>query len=118
MEQDFEDFEILVVVDHNEELYGVLRERTSNQKVRVILNESPHKGQASTMNCGIRESRVEIICFIDDDAVASRNWLSKIVGVYDTNTVAVGGHIEPIWIGGKPSYLPEEFYWMVGATGD
>jgi glycosyltransferase involved in cell wall biosynthesis len=118
LEQDFEDFEILVVVDHNEKLYEILRERLSDQKVRVIFNDSPRRGQASTMNCGVRESRGEIICFIDDDAVASRNWLSKLVGAYDASTIAVGGRIEPIWIGGKPNYLPEEFYWMVGATGN
>jgi glycosyltransferase involved in cell wall biosynthesis len=118
LEQDFENFEILVVVDHNKRLYEILKGKMSNQKVRVILNDSPRRGQASTMNCGIRESRGEIVCFIDDDAVASKNWLSKIVGAYDVNTVAVGGPIEPIWIGGKPSYLPEEFYWMIGATGN
>jgi glycosyltransferase involved in cell wall biosynthesis len=117
LEQDFEDFEVLVVVDHNEKVYRILRERLSDQKFKVILNDSPHMGQASTMNCGVRESRGEIVCFIDDDAVASRNWLSKLVCAYDANTVAVGGRIEPIWIGRKPSYLPEEFYWMIGATG-
>jgi glycosyltransferase involved in cell wall biosynthesis len=118
LEQDFEDFEVLVVVDHNEKLYRILRNRLSNQKVRVILNDSPCMGQASTMNRGVRESRGEIVCFIDDDAVASRNWLSKLIGAYDADTVAVGGLIEPIWISGRPSYLPEEFYWMVGATGN
>jgi glycosyltransferase involved in cell wall biosynthesis len=117
LEQDFKDFEVLVVVDHNERLYKILMERLSSQKVRVVLNDSPHMGQASTMNLGIRESRGEIVCFIDDDAVANRDWLSKIIGAYDANTVAVGGRIEPIWIYEKPSYLPEEFYWLVGATG-
>jgi glycosyltransferase involved in cell wall biosynthesis len=118
LEQDFEDFEVLVVVDHNERLYRALKGRLSHRKVRVILNDSPRMGQASTMNRGVRESQGEIVCFIDDDAVASRNWLSKLIGAYDADTVAVGGLIEPIWIGGRPSYLPEEFYWMVGATGN
>jgi glycosyltransferase involved in cell wall biosynthesis len=118
LEQDFKDFEILVVVDHNEKLYKILMEKLSSRKVKVILNDSPYRGQASTMNRGIKESRGEIVCFIDDDAVASRDWLSKLIGAYDTNTVAVGGRIEPIWMNGKPSYLPEEFYWMIGATGN
>jgi glycosyltransferase involved in cell wall biosynthesis len=118
LEQDFENFEILVVVDHNEKLYRILREELVDQKVRVIHNDSSRMGQASTMNRGVRESRGEIICFIDDDAIASRNWLSKLVSAYDDNTVAVGGRIEPIWLGKKPYYLPEEFYWMIGATGN
>jgi glycosyltransferase involved in cell wall biosynthesis len=118
LEQDFNDFEILIVVDHNERLYRNLKERLNNQKVEVILNNSPRRGQASTMNRGIEKSHGEIVCFIDDDAVASRNWLSKIVDTYDANTVSVGGRIEPLWIGRKPSYLPEEFYWLIGATGN
>jgi glycosyltransferase involved in cell wall biosynthesis len=119
LQQDFEEFEVLVVVDHNENLYRILKEKLNNKtKLRVILNDSPRIGQASTMNRGVRESRGEIVCFIDDDAVASKNWLSELVGAYDANTVAVGSLIEPLWIGRKPSYLPEEFYWMVGATGN
>jgi glycosyltransferase involved in cell wall biosynthesis len=117
LNQNFNDFEILVVVDHNERLYESLKRKFVDPKIKIILNNSQHKGQASTMNRGVEKARGDIVCFLDDDAVASESWLSKIVHAYDEDTWAVGGRIEPMWIGIEPSYLPKEFYWMVGATG-
>lgn len=40
-----------------------------------------------------------------------------LVSGYDHSTPGVGGRIEALWLGKKPNYLPEEFYWLVGATG-
>jgi len=117
LNQKFRDFEILAVVDHNEKLYKTLATKYSASKVRVLLNNSKNIGQASTMNCGVKNSSGDIMCFIDDDAIADENWLSELMKGYDDDTCAVGGRIEPLWIDNKPSYLPEEFYWMIGATG-
>jgi len=34
----------------------------------------------------------------------------------ERNAIAVGGKILPLWIGDKPKFFPEEFYWLIGAT--
>jgi hypothetical protein len=37
--------------------------------------------------------------------------------VYRTKDVpAAGGKMTPAWVAGKPGFLPEEFYWLVGVT--
>jgi len=114
--QKFDDFEVVIVVDHNEGLYRALTNRYRHQRIGVILNSS-EVGQAASMNCGVAYAKGKIICFIDDDAVADRNWLISLMNKYDSDTYAVGGRIDPLWVCEKPNYLPEEFYWMVGATG-
>jgi len=117
LKQSLYDLEVVVAVDHNHELHSVLSERYRDSRVNVVLNNSVNLGQASTMNWAVEHSCGEIVCFIDDDAVADPDWLSHITNAYDDDTIAVGGRIEPLWIGKKQAYLPAEFYWMVGATG-
>jgi glycosyltransferase involved in cell wall biosynthesis len=116
--QSLHEFETIVVVDHNLRLYRALSEKYACSNVSVMLNDSSILGQASSMNLGVKNSRGEIVCFIDDDAIADVDWFSRLMSAYDDHTVAAGGRIEPLWIGGRPKYLPEDFYWMIGATGD
>lgn len=117
LKQRHSEFEILVAVDHDEALYDGLARKFEHSRINVVLNASKNRGQASTMNCGVMNSRGEVICFIDDDAVADENWLAKLLGAYDDEVIAVGGRIEPIWMSKKPPYLPEELYWTIGCTG-
>ena len=118
LNQSLHEFEIIIVVDHNQRLYRALSEKYARSSVSVMLNDSSILGQASSMSWGLKNSRGGIVCFIDDDAIADVDWFSRLMSAYDDDTVAAGGRIEPLWIGGRPGYLPEEFYWMIGATGD
>ncbi|MFH1663854.1 MAG: glycosyltransferase [archaeon] len=43
-----------------------------------IINQE-HKGLAAARNTGIRNSKGKFIAFIDDDAVAEKNWLEELV---------------------------------------
>lgn len=116
--QEFNDFEVIIVVDHNEGLYRALIDRYKDHRVRVVLNNS-EVGQAASMNYGILNAKGEIVCFIDDDAYADENYLSEHLKVYSSNDVyAVAGRIEPLWLCRKPDYLIEELYWLIGATGN
>ena len=88
--QQYEDFEILVTVDHNKAMYDTLARKFEHSKVKVVPNDSKKRGQASTMNCGLSNSHGEIVCFIDDDAIASKEWLWTLVSGYDRSTLGVG----------------------------
>ncbi|MFB6350915.1 MAG: protein kinase, partial [Bradymonadaceae bacterium] len=49
------------------------------------------------------------------------DWVEKLLEGYERGTaddpvLAVGGRMVPAWVAGKPSFLPEEFYWLVGVT--
>ncbi|MBT4730683.1 glycosyltransferase [Candidatus Woesearchaeota archaeon] len=82
LKQTFQDFEIIVVS---------CQEETENFPKTRIINAgrlSPAMGR----NLGVKESRGEIIAFIDDDAFPEKDWLEKTLHYFkDSEFSAVAG---------------------------
>ena len=107
--------EIIVSVDHNEKVYHSIQQMFPYE-VKVVLNKGV-RGSAETRNLGIRSAAGNIVAFIDDDAVAEKDWLEHLLRCYhDTNVLAVGGRIISVWEFGRPTWFPEELDWIVGGT--
>jgi cellulose synthase/poly-beta-1,6-N-acetylglucosamine synthase-like glycosyltransferase len=53
-----------------------------------------HAGISHARNLCISKSKGDIICFIDDDCIAEKNWITNIVGGFSDDTIgAVGGKV-------------------------
>jgi GT2 family glycosyltransferase len=112
--QSTQPLELIVVVDHNRELFERLN--SSVAEVRIMESAGP-KGKSGALNTAITEAVGSIIALLDDDACADRDWLANLIADYDDpNVLGVGGHLEPEWQDGRPAWFPEEFLWAVGCT--
>lgn len=106
--------EIVIVVDHNLPLHARVRETFPTAV--VVQNDEP-AGSSGAWNSGIKAASGNILAFIDDDATAAPDWLERLLEGYgDPRVVGVGGEIVPVWEGGRPSWFPEEFNWVVGSS--
>jgi glucosyl-dolichyl phosphate glucuronosyltransferase len=106
--------EIILVLDPDDKLVKFYASHI-NPPVKVIVSEE--KGLSNARNAGINGASGDIVAFIDDDAIADKNWLSNLTKNYvQPNFLGAGGLIEPVWEIGRPAWFPEELDWLVGCT--
>lgn len=106
--------EIVIVIDHNPRLLERVREHLSGV---ILVENTQARGLRGARNCGIAVASSPLIAFLDDDAVAIPDWLMFLCEAYnDPQVFATGGSVTPLWVEQKPSWFPEEFYWVVGCT--
>ena len=105
--------QIILAVDSREELLNFYREKISG--VEVVDRQGHSLSRAR--NSGITRSVGDLVVFIDDDAYADVDWLKTLIAPFDDElVVSTGGRIEPDWAMGRPWWLPEELFWVVGCT--
>jgi len=115
--QTYDDVELVLVSDGNGTVYRRMREDFGDRPDSIVSRTEKNVGISAARNHGIELATGDIVAQIDDDAIADPSWIEELVEVYEsTDAIAVGGKMTPEWVAGKPEFLPEEFYWLIGVT--
>ncbi|MEP7115914.1 MAG: glycosyltransferase [Ilumatobacteraceae bacterium] len=108
------DVEIVVVVDHEDELLDLCVARWPQH--RVVPNRFA-QGLSGARNTGLSQATGDIIAFLDDDATADDGWLDALAaGFTDLTVGGAGGHVVPAWEAPPPNWFPPQFWWVVGCS--
>jgi glycosyltransferase involved in cell wall biosynthesis/GT2 family glycosyltransferase len=106
--------EIVLVIDYADDLLAECRARWPD--VVAVPNEGS-VGASGARNTGLRLCKGEIVACLDDDAVASPDWLERLARTYaDRAVLGAGGGVRPRWARGRPRWFPAEFDWVVGCS--
>ncbi|WP_436910723.1 glucosyl-dolichyl phosphate glucuronosyltransferase [Halosimplex marinum] len=117
LDQTYEDVELVFVSDGNPEVYERFEADFGGRENVVTRCNDENRGLLVSRNNGAEAASGDVVAFIDDDAVAHPEWIERLVDAYETHdAVAAGGRMDPIWVDGEARFLPEEFYFLIGAT--
>ena len=116
-----EEYEVVVVNNDSEDASlgeAIVDLRSSHfaahpDHLRLVM--CPILGLSHARNTGITEARGEVVCFIDDDAIASPNWLEQVRNAFHDHPMqgAAGGTIRLKIPDPRPAPLLQELegYW-------
>jgi glycosyltransferase involved in cell wall biosynthesis len=84
---DSSDFEVIVVNDGGVDVRAVIQRFNSSLNINYI--NASHQGVSIARNTGIKEARGDILVFFDDDAVASKDWLEKVIKIFSNSEINI-----------------------------
>ena len=114
--------EIIVCIDHNEELLRKSEEYFGQARpaaaIPLIVLANKYDGRlGSARNTAAEFAAGEVLAFLDDDAAATVDWLERLIAPYDDERVgAVGGAPLPVFELRRPRWFPHEFDWVFGCA--
>ena len=94
--QEYENYEIIVVVDYEEEKEKV-EERIKSKKTRVIISEKYEEcgGKNSALLTGIKHASGEIYLFADDDIIPHKKWMRYLISSMDSISTTYRWYFSP-----------------------
>ena len=105
--QDYEDIEILLIVDGPPDGSGILAEKLAKTDARIRVINQSNQGVSKARNHGIREAKGEYIRFLDSDDFVEEHSISPMVEAIErdgSDLVIAGFH--HLYFGDKIEKLP------------
>lgn len=107
----------IVVIDNNsgdktpDVVQGLVQEYGGDGlRIRYVVESQV--GLSHARNRSTIMTQAEVIAFLDDDAVASPQWLESLLDEYheSEDVWSVGGRVDPIWDAERPGWLTKAMY--------
>lgn len=107
--------EVVVTVDAAPDLAAHLTDRYG---ATVTVDHTPGEtGLSAARNRGASAADGDIVAFTDADCTPAEDWVAQLVNCYeDHGAIAAGGPAIPSWPDDRPSRVPHELDWLIGAT--
>ncbi len=113
------DFELLVInnnsTDNTTAICEAFGEKYPGLRYRHIVEYN--QGLSHARNRGIREAKGEILVFLDDDAFAEKDYVSRLIRFYreHPSVMAAGGRTIPLFEEGTPHWMSRFLLPLVAA---
>ena len=78
IEQDFEDYEIVLVDDGSPDACGSICDQYASDNKNVVVVHKPNGGLSDARNAGVQNASGEYIVFVDSDDYVDRDYLSTL----------------------------------------
>lgn len=104
-------YEIIVIDNCSTDQTREVVNEFSQKKHTVRSEYEPNLGLSHARNAGWRKARGKYVTYLDDDAIASPEWLNIIVKTFETvkpKPGCVGGKVAPIWEAPRPAWVSDE----------
>jgi glucosyl-dolichyl phosphate glucuronosyltransferase len=110
-----EDYEVIVVDSSTDATVGLIRsfaaERKGPPAVRYLREE--RVGVHYARHAGAKAMSGNIYVQIEDDALADKNWLAKLLEVFeDSRIVCAGGRVLPQFEATPPAWMKPYYAWL------
>lgn len=108
-DMDPSEFEIIVVDNSPDfDLAATYQAKLGGGRVNYLIERIA--GLSNARNVGLRTSTAKIVHFLDDDAVAKPDLLTRLVQAFDffgDEAGVVGGQVLPLWGAPRPAWLAD-----------
>lgn len=104
-------YEVIVVDNNSTDGTRALVESMECEHAHLRYVFEPLQGVSNARNRGLREALGEFVACIDDDAVASNDWLENALGCFLEvlpRPQAVGGPCSPLYLSQKPAWFSDD----------
>jgi glucosyl-dolichyl phosphate glucuronosyltransferase len=103
------DYEIIVVDNGSTDATRAVVTELVREIPCLRYIHEPNEGLSAARNRGVKEALAPIVAFLDDDALAVKEWLGALLRAFsvEPQPVCVGGPVEPWWEVPKPRWFPD-----------
>lgn len=104
-------YEIIIVDNGSKgDTAKIVKSFKAKPKMRLVTIPKPGLGHAR--NIGLKHAQGHYVAFIDDDALADKNWLKRALICFrhtKPSPSVIGGPIYPFYVSGKPIWFKDEY---------